>query len=239
MNHSQDDCARLERLLARMDDAAGAPAHRADPTDALIPDELAWAAAHVDGCPHCASLAASAATLVGGALRALDDAIPGDDFFAARRASILAAIVASDAPAHASPRSAPYLVAARPADRVADPGRRRSAAPPPRLRLRRRRVVPAAVAALLVIGLATVLLRPAREVPLEGDAPATSAEVLAVVTDADVSTTDEGDDAWLVASNDLFVAALAAPGDADPLASLSDEELEEIEDVFLATAGWS
>lgn len=243
MKHSQDDCARLEHLLARMEDASGAPAHRADPTDALTPDDLAWAEAHVDACPRCAATASSDAALVARALRSAADDLPGDDFFAARRASILAAIAAEDVAA--SPARAP---ARRPAARlVATRSTSAGAERRPRVARRaprfawRRAALPAAVAAVLVGGLATALLLSTRQPEVARGPSAAGGAMVAVAPLEESRSIGEADDSWLVASNDLFAAELAEPAESavDPLAALSDEELDEIEAVFLAAPGWS
>ena len=228
MDYPGDDCARLERLLARMDEAAGAPAHRADPTDALAPGELAWAAAHAETCPHCAATAAAAVALVAATLREDEAALPDDAFFAARRGAILAAIRSEGAPAAEVDRPAPRLVASRPAARTADRALRRAHSPITRA-ARRRVLLPAALAACIVLAVTTALLRPGDDAGGVATAP---------IADLDPAEIAGAEDAWVVASNDLFVAALASSGD-DSLGALSDEELAEIEDVFLATPGWS
>jgi len=242
VKHSQDDCARLERLLARMEDASGAPAHRADPTDALTPDDLAWAEAHVDACVRCAAGASSDAALVAGALRSAADALPDEGFFAERRAAILAAITAQDVAPAPAPAAMPArrLVAAR---STADAAQRepRVARRARRFAPRRRSALPFAVAAMLVVGLTSALLLSRREPELARGPGAAGDAVVAVAPLEESRSIDDADDSWLVASNDLFAAELAEPAESavDPLAALSDEELDEIEDVFLAAPGWS
>jgi hypothetical protein len=218
-----------------MDDASGAPAPRADPTDALTPGELAWADAHVGGCPRCAATAAVDVALVAAALREDEVALPDDEFFAARRGAILAAIRSQEAPVTVADRPAPRLVAARPAARSAERAQRAGRAPAASGRSRRRVVLPAALAACLVLGLAAALLRAGGDT---GAGPGVEPGGAVATAELDPAELAIADDVWVVASNDLFVAALAATGD-DPLSALSDEELEEIEEVFLSTPGWS
>ena len=43
-----EQCARLTHLLARMDDGRAIADPDVDPAGALLPDEIAWAAAHLD-----------------------------------------------------------------------------------------------------------------------------------------------------------------------------------------------
>lgn len=237
MEYPAEDCARLERLLARMDEAARAPAHRADPADALTPGELAWAAAHTETCPHCAATAAAAVALVAPVLREHEVELPGDEFFVARRTAILATIRAEAAPGAEAGHPAPRLVASRPAARTA--GRaQRGAHGPSASRARRRFVLPAALAACVVLAVATALLRPADDAGGGRGVAADGGVATAPIAGLDPAEIAGAEDAWVVANNDLFVAALASSGD-DSLGALSDEELAEIEDVFLATPGWS
>ncbi|MEW6272208.1 MAG: zf-HC2 domain-containing protein, partial [Thermodesulfobacteriota bacterium] len=90
MSGDRDDCGRAARLLELMD---GAAEHEDDPTSVLPEGDAEWLAAHLDGCPACATSDERAMAPLFAALRAHDRAdLPDELFFAARRREILSQV---------------------------------------------------------------------------------------------------------------------------------------------------
>ena len=238
MVHPREECARCRTLLARMDHASARGAD--DPGASLGADDLAWLAEHLESCDACAPDASDVASL-GALLR--DDAaeLPGEAFFADRRASLLDTIRAEDeargATLDGGVVGAGALAArttTRPALRaIPGTGARAGRGPRP---VRRRSVwrplLPALAAGLaIVVALGMLLSRSPRPETLEV-AEVASGDLVAVV-DADAA-----DDTWVIEGNDLFEVALSSTSDP-ALDELSDDDLEEIEGVFVPSPGWS
>jgi hypothetical protein len=221
----RQDCARLERLLTRMDEIADA----SDPSDALTPDELEWAATHLDRCARCARADDAAAAPLLAALRAGSDLdLPADDVFAESRAAVLGTILAGSTAGavRESGRRSPRSGALRP-----------PAAAPARRTARSWRAVAGALAAGLVLLVAGALLR-APDERLAAKFARPAAQDAAIPTDEDLGAIVADDDAWVVASNDLLGLDNPPAGDRS-LPALSDEELDEVEGVFVSMPGWS
>lgn len=236
MNDDNEQCARLTRLLARMDEGYAAAGREAAPAGALLPDEIAWAAAHLDRCPRCAAIADDTMTPPLDALRALDAAdAPSDAFFAAQRDALMAVIRA--APEVASlrevlaPKRAPVRAAGHAAERAA--GVRPVVAPGG---ARQRVVLWTALAAGVVLLITSALLRTDQDQLAEVISPPTI-EVAGLLPATGAAALADAEDAWLVASNDSLVVEV--PAGERPLAGLSDDELDEIEGVFVSVPGWS
>jgi hypothetical protein len=233
------DCARSRSLLARMDEASAH--HVDDPGTVLGADDLAWLAEHLESCDACAPDAAVVASL--GPLLDDDAAdLPGDAFFATRRAVLLDAIRASgDAPG-ATLRDGGVVGAGAPAARIATrpvlraiPGTGARAGRGPRPVRRRslwRPFLPVLAAGLaIVVALGALLSRSPRP-ETTAVAEVASGDLVAVV-DADAA-----DDSWLIEDDDLFEVALSSTSDP-ALDELSNDDLEEIEGVFVPSPGWS
>jgi hypothetical protein len=231
-----DGCERCRILLARMDDAS-ARRPDDDPSATLGADDLAWLAAHLESCDACAPDAALVAAL--GALLTDDArATPDEAFFAARRASLLDVIRASDADridGGVVGAGAPVArIAARPALRaIAGTGARAGRSRHP---VRRRSVwrplVPALAAGLAVVVALGMLLSRSPRPETTGVAEVASGDPVAVV-DAHAA-----DDSWVIVDDDLFEVALSSTSDP-AFDELSDDDLEEIEGVFVPGPGWS
>lgn len=237
MADRRDDCARCRSLLARMDDASARGID--DPSTVLVDGDLLWLAAHLESCDACAPGASDVASL-----EALlhDDAadLPDATFFASRRASLLDALRAEGDARGATldggvvGGGAPVARAAtRPALR-AIPGTGARAGHGPRPVRRRsvwRPLLPVLAAGLaVVVALGLLLSR----------SPRPQATELAEVASGDVVDVDAdaGDDSWVIEGNDLFEVALSSTSDP-ALDEPSDDDLEEIEGVFVPSPGWS
>jgi hypothetical protein len=240
----RDDCARCRSLLARMDDVA-THARAGDPSSALDAHDLAWLAAHIDACAACGAEHAFVASL--GALREEVAELPGEEFFAERRAALLDAIRAADdggvvgagAPAGRD-RSDPArgaTAATRPALRALPGNAARDARGPRPLRRRSvwRPLLPALAAGLAIVAVLGALRarapqRDAAEVAVLEQVP--SGDDLAALA------AESADDSWVIASSDPFALALSSTA-GPALDELSDEDLDEIEAVFVPSPGWS
>lgn len=219
----RDECARAARLLARLD--AAADEHRDDPAASLSEADSEWLARHLDACASCARADHEAVAPLLDVLRALDRAdVPDDLFLAARRREILSAIGVE--PSEPAPRRAWPSHAARQAQR-------------------RRRTVWAAVGALAA-SIALLLAVPrwrdqgveVARPPVGVPPPAT--EATSLVASLDPAELATADDAWLVASSNFLGLELDDPRERDrELNQLTDEELDEIEGVFVSVQGWS
>ncbi|MBM4247124.1 MAG: hypothetical protein FJ148_25580 [Deltaproteobacteria bacterium] len=234
MAEVRDDCARCRSLLTRMDHAS-AHALDDDPAAVLAERDLDWLAGHLASCAACApdaSLLASVGTL----LRA--DELPDDDFFAARRGSLLATIGASadDADGGVVGAGAPARAAGRPALRAISGTGARSVrgSSPVRRHSIWQPLVPALAAGLAIaVALGALLARSPRPQGIEvtmADGPA--GDPVAAL-DA-----ESADDSWIIASNDPFALALASRSDP-ALDALSNEDLDEVEAILVPSPGWS
>ena len=222
----RQDCTRLARLLARMDELPDA----SDPSDALTPDELDWAATHLDRCPRCQRADDAAAAPLLAALREGSDLdLPADDVFAESRAAVLGAIHAASTAGETaeSGRRSPRAGVSRP-----------PAAAPARRMARRWRAVAGALAAGLVLVVAGALLR-APDERLAANSARPAAQDAETPADEDLGAIVADDDAWVVASNDLLGLDPSPPSGDRSLPALSDEELDEVEGVFVSMPGWS
>lgn len=240
----RDACARARSLLARMDDAA-AEACTDDPSSALDAHDRAWLAAHLDACEACGLEPALVASF--GEL--LDEAVqlPGEEFFAARRAVLLDAIRAADdggvvgagTPA-ALDRNTPArsgAAATRPALRAVPGNVGRDARGPRPLRRRSvwRPLLPALAAGLAIVAVLGALRARA---PQRDAADVAVLEQVPSGDDLAALAAESADDSWVIASSDPFALALSSTSDP-ALDELSDEDLDEIEAVFVPSPGWS
>lgn len=233
----RDGCARCRGLLARMDDAS---AHGVgdDPSAVLGADDLAWLAAHLESCGACAPDASDVASL--GTLLQDDAAdLPDAEFFAARRAALLDALEAPD-DARVATLDGGVVGAGKPAVRTrpvlrAIPGTGTRAGRGPRPVRRRslwRPLLPALAAGLAVVAALGLLL---------SRSPRPEGTQVAVVEGGDlvaVVDADAADDTWVIEGSDLFEVALSSTSDP-AVDELSEDELEEIEGVFVPSPGWS
>lgn len=213
---AHERCRHVARLLERMD--AGEALER----DAEL------VAAHLEACPACGVSSDAARPIVEG-VRGLGADLPDDAFFAASAEEILSAV-------RAEPRSAraPSGVALDLAERRARASRAASGA----TGLRRTRVVgtiAALAAGVALVASVTVLRDRGESVPrvasVESPAAIGPVEVVSV-DDIDVDELLESEDAWIIASYDIFDAAVAAPSRGWKVEDLSDDELDALEGVF-------
>jgi len=220
----RDDCGRAARLLALLD----APARderddHDDPAAALPADDCEWLAQHLDACPSCSVADDAAVAPLFAALRAVDRAdVPDEASFAAQRRSILATI-GVEPPAPPSP-------VLRLRGRASEQSRPR-------------RALWIATGAALAASLAALLTLPEwrdRDLTLERatvGVPPPATEIASVVGAMDVAQLADAEDAWVVASNALDLDA--GDGRGQELGALTDDELDEIEGVFVSVPGWS
>lgn len=247
MDEPRVGCSRCRHLLDRLDDASARGVD--DPTTALPGDDVAWLARHLESCAACAPEQAAIAAL-GTMLQDEIAAQPDEAFFAARRAVLVDTIRASDAANDGGVvgAGAPARVATRPTLR-AIPGTgaaRGTRQAPPRSIWRPVRPVLSAIAAGVVIAIALGVLRARTQRPSAADVAAV--EVASVELMAAIDA-DSADDSWVVASTDPFELALSSTSDPsldetrdDGLEEINaeiDDEIEEIEGVFLPSPGWS
>ena len=242
----RDDCARCRSLLARMDDVA-THARAGDPSSALDPHDLAWLAAHLDACDACGAEPACVASL--GALRDEAEELPGEEFFAARRAALLDAIRADDggvvgagAPA-ALDRNAPArsgAAASRPALRAVPGNAGRDVRGPRPVRRRSvwRPLLPALAAGLAIVAVLGALRARAPQRDVAEVADVAVVEQVPSGDDLAALAAESADDSWVIAGSDPFALALSSTSDP-ALDELSDEDLDEIEAVFVPSPGWS
>lgn len=245
MAPTDEGCVRLARLLGEADEAA-ARAPGEDPLARLRTDDLEWAAAHLDRCTVCSLRDDAAVGALLAALRSTNAApLPDDTFFAGQRGAIMDVVRAEGA---AGGRTVAATLPTRriplawPANRVG------------------RTAAGLALAAGVVLALAAVLVSQRLRVdervvrvaaPEASQVAAIPREPRTGRPDAAAGTADRtaepsrdpaalaaSEDAWLVASSGFLAVERPGPNERS-LRSLSDDELDEIEGVFLSDPGWS
>ena len=221
MSRNLQECERAAQLFARMDP---------DPADVPSPDEIEWLAQHLERCTSC-SLADAATGLLLASLRSLDDPseTPDEQVFAVRREAILAAIQAEAEPERGG------AGAQREGRRSGDRAQRVGAAHPYGSA---RRWLPAVLAFAAGIALVVTVAGLRERQRLARDDAAVRRETPEVVAGLDVAELADADDAWVLASGEVMTIELPASG-SRPFGELSDEELDEIEGVFVSVPGWS
>lgn len=221
---ARDECRRVARLLEELDSGSEAAVASAD---------LEAAARHLETCSSCGMTEAGAESVVEG-VRAIELELPDDAFFASSAADIMAAVRAE--PAGDSNVVSLGRAGAREGRRAVDPGRR--AGTPSRTRRSGRVRIAGGVAALAagVVLFVTAYMLGGGTTRPESQTAALSVDASQVavvsVDDVDLDEIVSSDDAWLVASYDIFDLDLVDPNAGLDVEDLSDAELDALEGVF-------
>ncbi len=213
---AHERCGHVARLLERMD------AGEALECDAEL------VAAHLESCTACGVSSEAARPIVEG-VRGLEAGLPDDAFFVASAEQVMSAVRAEPHGPRAPAGAVPGLAERR--------GRAtgRAARPTGRRRTRAAGAI-AALAAAVALVASVAMLRDRGGSPPEVasvDTPPASGRVEVVsVDDIDVDELLESEDAWIIASYDIFDADGAAPSRGWTVEDLSDDELDALEGVF-------
>lgn len=213
---AHERCRHVARLLERID--AGEALER----DAEL------VAAHVESCTACGVPSDVARPIVDG-VRGLGAELPDDAFFAASAEQIMSAVRSEPSDARAS--------AGAPVDLAERRGRsmRQASRPAGRGRTRAMGAIAALAAAVALVASVALLRERGGAVPevASVDAPDASGRIEVVsVDDIDVDELLASEDAWIIASYDIFDAEVAAPSRGWRVEDLSDDELDALEGVF-------
>lgn len=209
----RDECRVVAELLARFE--AADESLRAVDAETIV--------GHLESCPECGMAEAAAQRIVEG-VRGMEAPLPDDAFFENNAAQIMASVLAE--PAEATHRPAPRVVGI--GERA---GARSPARAPRRMRLVGGALAAAAAIAVFVTGF--VLGNHPTSSPGVADVPIGARPTQVVsVEGIEIEELVASDDAWLVASYDIFDLDLADVNGGLQVEDLSDEELDALEGMF-------
>lgn len=215
---TRDDCRRFAGLLDRMD-AGG----HAEPSAA----DLESMALHLESCAVCGVADDASQSVIEG-VRDLEAELPGDEFFSSMAGQIMEAVRTEPGLGRESTVRGGLRRGSRASDFAHRSAGRRTPHP------RRRRMVGGAAA--LAAGLAllvTSFLTGGRPSGQQREPFSGSTEVASVsVVDIDVDELISSDDAWLIASYDIFDLGMVDSTDQVEVEKMSDSELDALEGIF-------
>lgn len=206
---ARPECRRIAALLERLDGYE----HE------MAAADIESIAAHLESCAHCGVTEAASEEIADG-VRNLDAPIPNEVFFEKTADQIMSAVLAE------------------PAEAPAPTGRRRPVSRRVRTWPRRRMVLAGSVAALaagvaLFVTIGGIDDRSREAVgPVAGVSPAAVPEEIVSVAGIDLDEITSSDDAWLIASYDIFDLEVADEGGTIRVEDMSDDELDALEGVF-------